>query len=143
MENTYEEVVLQTVMKDILQGQCRGPRGRAAAELGGAAGCVVSVRTHCWRMEEVGAQRLPGGSAKLQRGESGHGLQWAHCSWHGPGGSVASPCLSYIEGSTFRGVLGERWGVLGERWELGSHRLLPTLRPQRSLVAVPTQAGGL
>ena len=37
VENTYEEVVLQTVMKDILQGQCRRTLGRAAAELGGAA----------------------------------------------------------------------------------------------------------
>lgn len=38
VENTYEEVVLQTVMKDILQGACRPPRLRGArAELGGGA----------------------------------------------------------------------------------------------------------
>lgn len=37
MENTYEEVVLQTVMKDILQGAWQPlPEGKAA-ELGGVA----------------------------------------------------------------------------------------------------------
>lgn len=37
VENTYEEVVLQTVMKDILQGAWQPLPGGKAAELGGVA----------------------------------------------------------------------------------------------------------
>lgn len=33
MENTYEEVVLQTVMKDILQGGCRPGVGTVARRM--------------------------------------------------------------------------------------------------------------
>lgn len=43
MENTYEEVVLQTVMKDILQGGC----GQATGE--GGEGVAPGV---CWSLLE-------------------------------------------------------------------------------------------